>query len=292
MATIAFIGLGIMGAPMAGHLVRAATSVVGYNRSRGPVDTLIEPAVGASSVAEAVTRRRRVFTMVPDSPDVLTCARTRTGSSPTRSRARFTSTCPPSAPTSPRARQRPARKPASGCRRPGRGGEAGASDAALSIMVGGEADDFDAAKPILEVMGKTSCCRAHGRRPDRQGREPAHRRRQLSSRSPRPSSSSRRTAWTPRPRSRCSAADWPAPRCWTGRGQNMLDRSSSPASESTCTTRTWASSPPPRARPGVVIPLGAVVAQLMAALAPRATAGSTTPACCAVWSDSPAKSER
>ena len=44
MATIAFIGLGIMGAPMAGHLVRAGHSVVGYNRSRGPVDKLSSPA--------------------------------------------------------------------------------------------------------------------------------------------------------------------------------------------------------------------------------------------------------
>ena len=42
MATIAFIGLGIMGAPMAGHLVRAGHRVIVYNRSRGPVDRLIE----------------------------------------------------------------------------------------------------------------------------------------------------------------------------------------------------------------------------------------------------------
>ena len=71
MATIAFIGLGIMGAPMAEHLVRAGHSVIGYNRSRGPVDTLIESGgQGASSVAEAVRDAEVIITIVPDSPDV------------------------------------------------------------------------------------------------------------------------------------------------------------------------------------------------------------------------------
>ena len=69
MATIAFIGLGIMGAPMAGHLVRAGHRIVGYNRSRGPVDKLIESGgEGASSVAEAVRDADVIITIVPDSP--------------------------------------------------------------------------------------------------------------------------------------------------------------------------------------------------------------------------------
>ena len=42
MSTIAFLGLGIMGLPMAGHLVKAGHTVVGYNRSRGPVEQHVE----------------------------------------------------------------------------------------------------------------------------------------------------------------------------------------------------------------------------------------------------------
>ena len=60
MTTIAFIGLGIMGGPMAGHLVKAGHDVVGYNRSRPPVDRLVEAGGrGADSIAEAVARGRR-----------------------------------------------------------------------------------------------------------------------------------------------------------------------------------------------------------------------------------------
>jgi 2-hydroxy-3-oxopropionate reductase len=71
MSTIAFIGLGIMGGPMAGHLVRAGHDVVGYNRSRPPVDRHVAAGGrGADSVADAVKDADVVITMVPDSPDV------------------------------------------------------------------------------------------------------------------------------------------------------------------------------------------------------------------------------
>ena len=53
-------------------------------------------------------------------------------------------------------------------------------------------------------------------------------------------------------------------RCWTRRRRTCSGARSSRASGSTCTTRTWASSPPPRGEAGVVMPLGAVAAQLMA----------------------------
>jgi predicted MPP superfamily phosphohydrolase len=71
VTTIAFIGLGIMGAPMAGHLIDAGHDVVGYNRSRPAVDRLVERGGrAASSVADAVRGAEVVITMVPDSPDV------------------------------------------------------------------------------------------------------------------------------------------------------------------------------------------------------------------------------
>ena len=71
MTTVAFIGLGIMGAPMAGNLVKAGFDVIGYNRSPEPIQRFAQQGGrGASSLAEAVRDADVVVTMVPDSPDV------------------------------------------------------------------------------------------------------------------------------------------------------------------------------------------------------------------------------
>lgn len=71
MANIAFIGLGIMGLPMAKNLVSAGHQVTGYNRSQPAIDKLVEAGgTGASSIAEAVANADIIATMVPDSPDV------------------------------------------------------------------------------------------------------------------------------------------------------------------------------------------------------------------------------
>ena len=69
--SIAFIGLGIMGGPMAANLVKAGYAVTGYNRSRGKADALVEAGgTGAGSIAEAVADADVIITIVPDSPDV------------------------------------------------------------------------------------------------------------------------------------------------------------------------------------------------------------------------------
>ncbi|HZB59099.1 MAG TPA: NAD(P)-binding domain-containing protein, partial [Actinomycetota bacterium] len=71
MATVGFIGLGIMGGPMAANLVKAGFDVIGYNRSPEPVQRLVEQGGrGAGSLAEAVRDADVVVTIVPDSPDV------------------------------------------------------------------------------------------------------------------------------------------------------------------------------------------------------------------------------
>jgi 2-hydroxy-3-oxopropionate reductase len=71
MTTIAFIGLGIMGEPMAGHLVDAGHDVVGVNHGQAALDRLVERGGrAAGSVADAVAEAEIVITMVPDSPDV------------------------------------------------------------------------------------------------------------------------------------------------------------------------------------------------------------------------------
>jgi len=75
MTTMGFIGLGIMGGPMAANLVKAGHAVVGYNRRPEPIERLVAAGGrGASNVAEAVAGADVVITMLPDSPDVQTVA--------------------------------------------------------------------------------------------------------------------------------------------------------------------------------------------------------------------------
>jgi 2-hydroxy-3-oxopropionate reductase len=157
MSNIAFIGLGIMGSPMAVHLAKAGHQVAGYNRSPEKTAPLVDAGGrAAGSVADAVHDADVVCLMVPDSPDV---SEVLAGENGVFANAKegtlvidFSSIRPDV--TTALAEQAAAR----GLRlvdAPVSGGEAGAVNAALSIMVGGAADDFEAAKPYLEVVGKT-----------------------------------------------------------------------------------------------------------------------------------------
>ncbi|GAB2602501.1 2-hydroxy-3-oxopropionate reductase [Kocuria himachalensis] len=157
MTTVTVIGLGIMGLPMAKNLVKAGYDVVGFNRSQDKIDQLVEAGgKGASGVAESVENADVVITMVPDSPDVEGVV---TGEDGVFAHARRGTIWIDASSIRPdvaarlsgdaaRAGLRPLDAPVSG-------GEQGAIDAALSIMVGGEAADFEAARPVLEAVGKT-----------------------------------------------------------------------------------------------------------------------------------------
>src|SRR6185369_3086086 len=69
--TVGFIGLGIMGKPMARHLLKAGYPLIAHNRSRGAVEELIkEGAQAATNPQEVATRSEVIITMLPDSPDV------------------------------------------------------------------------------------------------------------------------------------------------------------------------------------------------------------------------------
>jgi 2-hydroxy-3-oxopropionate reductase len=157
MTTVGFIGLGIMGGPMAANLVKAGFDVMGYNRSPDKVAALVEAGGRrAEDVAAAVRDADVVITMLPDSPDVEAVS---TGPDGIFANARGgalyidMSTIRPDvsahlAKTGQECGLRVIDAPVSG-------GEAGAVEASLSIMVGGEAEHFEAAKPVLEAVGRT-----------------------------------------------------------------------------------------------------------------------------------------
>jgi len=157
MTTVAVIGLGIMGGPMAANLVKAGFEVVGYNRSPDKVAALVETGGrGAESVAEAVRDADVVITMVPDSPDVEAVT---TGDDGVFANARSGALYIDMSTIRPDVAVRVAEAGRKAGLRvldaPVSGGEAGAKEASLSIMVGGEADDFAAARPVLDAVGKT-----------------------------------------------------------------------------------------------------------------------------------------
>jgi 2-hydroxy-3-oxopropionate reductase len=156
-ATVGFIGLGIMGGPMAANLVKAGFDVVGHNRSPEPVRRLVEQGGrGADGLADAVRDADVVITMVPDSPDVEAVALGEDGiyahAKPGTLHVDMSSIRPDVARRVAEAgRERGMRV----LDAPVSGGEQGAIDATLSIMVGGEAADFADARPVLEAVGKT-----------------------------------------------------------------------------------------------------------------------------------------
>ena len=157
MSTIGFIGLGIMGGPMARRLVTAGHTVVGYDRSEERMQALVEAGgAAAESIEQTVKNADVVAIMVPDSPDVQAVLLTEEGvfahAQPGTLVIDFSSIRPDVtaelAKTAAEHGLRIIDAPVSG-------GEPGALNATLSIMVGGAEADFAAAKPILDVVGKT-----------------------------------------------------------------------------------------------------------------------------------------
>jgi 2-hydroxy-3-oxopropionate reductase len=157
MSTIGFIGLGIMGSPMAVHLQNAGHDVSGYNKGRDTTGPLVEAGGRkASSIADASQGADVIAIMVPDSPDVQEVLTGPGGVFESAASGTlvidFSSIRPDvTAELAEIARERGFRL----LDAPVSGGEAGAKDAVLSIMVGGAAEDFAAAKPIFDAVGRT-----------------------------------------------------------------------------------------------------------------------------------------
>ncbi|NMD58074.1 MULTISPECIES: 2-hydroxy-3-oxopropionate reductase [Tsukamurella] len=157
MTNIAFIGLGIMGSPMAVHLANAGHTVAGFNRTPERAKPLVDAGGrAAASIADAVADAEVIAVMVPDSPDVQAVLAGEGGvfdNAPAGALIIDFSSIRPDVTTdlAAQAGERGFRL----IDAPVSGGEAGAVNATLSIMVGGEPEDFAAAKPILDVVGKT-----------------------------------------------------------------------------------------------------------------------------------------
>jgi 2-hydroxy-3-oxopropionate reductase len=157
MPIIGFIGLGIMGKPMAKNLIKAGYSLVVHNRSRGKVDELVnEGATAASSPKEVARDVDVIITMLPNSPDVELVA---LGPDGIKEGAKRGQLLIDMSTINPVISQKIAKELSSAgvsmIDAPVSGGEKGAIDAALSIMVGGEADDFERALPIFRALGRT-----------------------------------------------------------------------------------------------------------------------------------------
>lgn len=156
MTNIAFIGLGIMGSPMAVNLAKAGHTVTGYNRS--PKYEALEQAGGRRSdaIANAVAGAEVIITMLPDSPDVENVLRGEDGVFANASTGALIvdfSTIRPD------VAQELAKEAGEQDLRmldaPVSGGEPGAINGALSIMVGGADADFEEARAIFDTVGKT-----------------------------------------------------------------------------------------------------------------------------------------
>ncbi len=157
MTAIAFIGLGIMGGHMARNLIEAGHDVTGFNRHPEPIQELVDAGgKGAESTAEAVKDADVIITMVPDSPNVEDVVLGEDGAyAHAKSGALHIdmSSIRPDVAISVAEAAREAGLRALDA--PVSGGEPGAKEGSLSIMVGGEKSDFDEAKPILDALGKT-----------------------------------------------------------------------------------------------------------------------------------------
>jgi len=152
---IGFIGLGVMGKPMAKHLIAAGHALTVHNRSRGAVDELAAAgASAAASPADVARASKVIITMLPDTPDV---ERVLTGPDGVLSALASGASVIDMSSISPAATERLAKlvadKGGSMLDAPVSGGEIGAINATLSIMVGGDEATFHRMKPILDVMG-------------------------------------------------------------------------------------------------------------------------------------------
>lgn len=152
---LGFIGLGIMGAPMAGHLLAAGHTVYVNTRSQVPQELVNSAAIVCSNAAEVASKADIIITMVPDTPDVEKVLFGENGIATGISKGKIVVDMSSISPIA--SKEFAQRINALGCEyldAPVSGGQLGAKGATLSIMVGGSEATFAKVKPIFELMGK------------------------------------------------------------------------------------------------------------------------------------------
>lgn len=152
---IGFVGLGIMGAPMAGHLIEAGHQLFVHTLGELPPDIAASSATSCLNGRDVAERADIIFIMVPDTPDVEAALFSQHGVAAGLTEGKCVVDM---SSISPIATKRFAAKIKTlGCDyldAPVSGGEVGAKNATLSIMVGGEPAVFERVKPLFELMGK------------------------------------------------------------------------------------------------------------------------------------------
>jgi 2-hydroxy-3-oxopropionate reductase len=154
---VGFVGLGIMGAFMAGNLLEAGHELVVHNRTRTKAERLAQRGARvADSPREVAEGSDVIITMLPGPPQVEEVVAGEDGLLEGAREGSLIIDMSTSSPILARELARTARNKAVGILdAPVSGGDVGARDGTLSIMVGGEEDDFERARPLFGVMGET-----------------------------------------------------------------------------------------------------------------------------------------
>ena len=155
---IGFVGLGVMGAPMAGNLVGAGATVTVYDRVRGAVEALAAAgATAADGLREVAEAADVVILMLPDSPDVEAVVLGEGGLAATLGEGKLLIDMSTIAPATARAVHAAlADRGVEAVDAPVSGGEPGARSGELSIMAGGSEAAFARARPVFDVLGKSA----------------------------------------------------------------------------------------------------------------------------------------
>ncbi len=156
LPTIAFLGIGLMGRPMAANLLAAGYRVTVWNRSPGKTATLVDAgARAATTAAEAVGGAEVVFTMMSDGAAVGEVLFGEAGAATTLTKGSLVIDCSSIEPS--RARDHAERLAARGIGAldaPVSGGPSGAEAASLAIMAGGSEADYARGEPVLQALGR------------------------------------------------------------------------------------------------------------------------------------------
>ena len=155
MSNIGFIGLGIMGKPMAANLIKGGHTLLLHSRSGVPQELTAAGGKACASAKEVAQKADIIITVVPDTPDVERVLFGQNGVAEGLSRGKTVIDMSSISPIE--TKQFAKRINGLGCEyvdAPVSGGEVGAKNAALTIMVGGSQATFDKVKPVFELMGK------------------------------------------------------------------------------------------------------------------------------------------